>query len=159
MGPFALAFGEIVKFTAEERKDIPDLRELLEKKGTKLYRGTGLTKKELQSYEDLIGKTKEKDGKESLMALTGFILTSMDRAQAENFAWSNKKSGHEACLFEIMWKYNYRYYIMDMSAFPEEREVLLYDGCKFFVLSVQQTKDKNGNPLNIIVLKEENYGN
>ena len=91
------------------------------------------------------------------MALTGFISTSMDRAQAETFAWSNKESGHQATLFEIMWKCDEYYYVMDMSAFPEEREVLLYDGSKFEVMSVDQTKDKHGNPLNIVVLKGQFY--
>ena len=51
-----------------------------------------------------------------------------------------------------MWKDKYYYYVMDMSAFADEREVLLYDGSKFEVLSVDQTTDKNGNPLNLVVL-------
>lgn len=118
MGPFAAAFGRIIEHAGKKRTDIPDLMELLERKGTKLYRGTGLTDNELQSYKDLIGKTRNKDGDAALMALTGFISTSMDRAKAETFAWSNQESGHEATLFEIMWKSKFDYYVMDMSAFP-----------------------------------------
>ena len=91
------------------------------------------------------------------MALTGFISTSMDRMQAETFAWSNEESGHQATLFEIMWKDKYDYYVMDMSAFPGEKEVLLFDGTQFEVMSTEQTKDKNGNPLNLIVLKCEDH--
>ena len=102
MGPFAKTFGDIVGNKAgSKRTDIDDLKELLSKKGTKLYRGTGLTNKELQKYKEKIGKT---EFSEKYMALTGFISTSMDRAQAETFAWSSQESGHEATLFEIMWK-------------------------------------------------------
>ena len=156
LGPFAYAFGQIIIDAACRRTDIPDLKELLEVKGTKLYRGTALTKQELQKYKDLIGK-KDEYGYPELMALTGFISTSMDRTQAETFAWSNKDSGHEATLFEIMWKDRFGYYVMDMSAFPHEREVLLVDGSKFSVMSVDQTFDKSGKPLNLIVLKCQYY--
>ena len=38
------------------RTDIPSMKKLLSETGTKLYRGTGLTKKELKSYKDLVGK-------------------------------------------------------------------------------------------------------
>ena len=62
------------------------------------------------------------------MALTGFISTSLDKSMAETFVWSNKDSGHVKTLFKILWKWNFDYYVMDMSAFPEEKEVLLFDG-------------------------------
>ena len=70
------------------------------------------------------------------MPLTGFISTSLDKAAAESFAWSNNQSGHEKTLFEIMFKSWRGYYVMDMSAYPEEEEVLLQDGTKFEVMSV-----------------------
>ena len=41
---------------------------------------------------------------------------------------------------------------MDMSAFADEQEVLLQDGLKFEVFSVEKIKDKQGKPLNFIVL-------
>ena len=91
------------------------------------------------------------------MCLTGFISTSMNRELAESFAWSNPDLGKEATLFEIMWRSNIDYFVMDMSAFPEEEEVLLTDGSKFEVMSVEQTTDKKGKPLNFIVLKHERY--
>ena len=56
-----------------------------------------------------------------------------------------------------MWKCNQGYYVMDMSAFPDEKEVLLYDGLWFEVISLEQTVDAQGKPFNIIVLKEEWY--
>ena len=55
-----------------------------------------------------------------------------------------------------MWKSTIDYYVMDMSAFPDEHEVLLYDGSKFEVVSVTQTQLK-GEVLNVIVLKCERY--
>ena len=58
----------------------------------------------------------------------------MKRSSAQKFAWANEKSGHEATIFEIMWKKNIDYYLMDMSAFPEEKEVLLQDGSKYEVI-------------------------
>ena len=70
------------------------MQDLLENKGTTLYRGTGLTQKELQKYIDLVGKTEmrkkrnmktrkiEEKELPALMALTGFISTSMTRSLA-----------------------------------------------------------------------------
>ena len=58
----------------------------------------------------------------------------MKRSVAQKFAWANETSGHEATIFEIMWKHDWNYYLMDMSAFPEEKEVLLQDGSKYEVI-------------------------
>ena len=46
---------------------------------------------------------------------------------------------------------------MDMSAFPEEQEILLLDGSKFFVVSVEKTEDQHGSPMNLVILKDEDY--
>ena len=46
---------------------------------------------------------------------------------------------------------------MDMSAFPDEKEVLLVDGSKFEVISVETTQDKDGKSENFIVLKCDWY--
>lgn len=54
-----------------------------------------------------------------------------------------------------MWKSKYNYYFMDMSAFPDEKEVLLFDGTEFEVLSINKSQKDNGEPLNIVVLKRE----
>ena len=91
------------------------------------------------------------------MTMTGFISTSMNRSDAQKFAWSNEKTGHVATLFEIMWKNEKSYYLMDMSAFPDEKEVLLVDGSKFEVISVETTQDKDGKSENFIVLKCDFY--
>ena len=48
---------------------------------------------------------------------------------------------------------------MNMSAFPEEREVILVDGSKFEVISVVSSQDEKGDPLNVVVLKCEFHRN
>ena len=48
---------------------------------------------------------------------------------------------------------------MDMSAFPDEKEVLIYDGTRFEVISIENTTKPNGDTLIIIVLKVEGYLN
>ena len=116
------------------------MKKLLAYEGTTLYRGTCLTKKELKQYRKKIGKKKYwLFGEPSLVTLTGFTSTTMIRSIAQKFTWSNEESGHEATLFEIMWKNRLNYYLMDMSAFPDEKEVLLVDGAKFEVISVDNT--------------------
>lgn len=50
LGPFALVFSQIIAVAGRYRTDIDDLKEQIEKKGVKLYRGTGLTDEELLSY-------------------------------------------------------------------------------------------------------------
>ena len=98
---------------------------------------------------------KSKEGSfEKWMVFTGFVSTSLDKAQAKKFACSNKKSGHEATIFEILWHQHNKYYLMDLSAFPDEKEVILYDRSKFEVVSIDQIQYQ-GKPLNVIVLKCE----
>ena len=48
---------------------------------------------------------------------------------------------------------------MDMSQFPDEKEVLLFDGCKFVVVDVQKEQTATKEPLNVITLKGEEYDN
>ena len=64
---------------------------------------------------------KDKYGKFTFgyMTMTGFISTSMNKPAAQNYVWSNQKTGHQPTLIEIMWKKKLGYYLMDMSAFPE----------------------------------------
>ena len=164
LGHYAKAFREIIDVAAMDRKDITATKKLLEETGTTLYRGTGLTQQELHTYQALVGKVvRDYDGKlkgkltAGYMALTGFTSTSMKRPAAESFAWSNEDSGHQATLFQIIWKTNGGYFLMDMSAFPDEEEVLLFDGTRFEVVSVQSDV-KNGKPFHVIVLKCDFYG-
>ena len=129
------------------------MKEKIEEKGIQLYRGTGLKPEQLKEYQDKAGKT----GFFDKVTITGYISTSLDRLAAEEFTWSNQTTGHEATLFEIMWKSTTNYYVMDMSAFPEEQEILLQDGKSFFVVSVEKTVDQHGTPLNLVILKTLKY--
>ena len=117
--------------------------------GVKLYRGTAQTKKELQALKDKIGLTEKKD----CMAMTGFISTSMDREQAEGFVWANPQLHKEQTLYEINWKSGRTYYSMDMSDFPDEKEIILFDGLRYEVKSIDQTVGRNGQPLHVVVLE------
>ena len=74
-----------------------------------------------------------------MIPLIGFVSTSFDRQAAEEFAWSNSDALIEATLFKIHFKCTSYYYVMDMSALPQEQEILLEDGAKFEVVSVEKT--------------------
>ena len=93
LGPYAKAFGGIITGAAIRRTDIDDMKKLLEVTGTKLYRGTGLTKKELKNYRKKIAKKKYWLFGEkviNLVTLTGFTSTTMIRSIAQKFTWSNE---------------------------------------------------------------------
>ena len=51
LGPFAYAFGWINDAAGRKRENNANMRQLLEKTGTKLYRGAWLTEKELIAYK------------------------------------------------------------------------------------------------------------
>jgi hypothetical protein len=40
------------------------------------------------------------------------------------------------CLLQIEWKSSFGYFLMDIGAFPNEKEVLLSDGLSFKVLEI-----------------------
>lgn len=48
------------------------------------------------------------------------------------------KGGRKASIYQIMWKGENGYWQMDMSAYPQESEVILIDGCKFAVVEVEE---------------------
>ena len=56
------------------------------------------------------------------------------------------------CLLQIEWKSSYGYFLMDIGAFPNEKEVLLSDGLSFKVLEIQQLKTQSGDIYNLITL-------
>lgn len=116
LGPYAAVFGSIIRSAPRHRTDIPDLKNKLEVEGTDLYRGAGIKKAQIDQYKALVGKTEkrnvlvedkdaeygaswEEQEQPTLMTLNGFISTSLDRLSAEQFAWSNPETGHEATVF------------------------------------------------------------
>ena len=46
-----------------------------------------------------------------------------------------------------MWKWKSDYYVMDMSLFSEEAEILLGDGCQFQVVSVEKRMEPDSGQL------------
>ena len=42
---------------------------------------------------------------------------------------------------------------MDMSSYPDEKEILLADGTPFVVKSVEDDQDKKGNQIKLITLQ------
>lgn len=98
-----------------------------------LFRATGVTHKELEMYKKLVDNTNYSE----MMRISGFLSTTKDRQVAEKYAWSNKQSGHLPTLFEFKMYNSTGYCSMEeVSAFPEEREVVLMDGMRFEVVSV-----------------------
>ena len=60
--------------------------------------------------------------------------------------------GYQNVLYVIKWDYPRCHYIMDIGAFPQEKEVLLYDGTQFAISSVSEKSDSNGIKFTLIVL-------
>jgi len=78
LGPFSFALGVIIKNTQQHRKDIT----LSEFSKCLLFRGTGLTKPDIEEYR-VLAKTLSK------MRMFGYTSTSRNQAQAENFAFKS----------------------------------------------------------------------
>ena len=58
--------------------------------------------------------------------------------------WENQDSQTQKVLFHFKWKDGHYAYFLDGGAYDHEKEVLLYDGAKVIVESVQEVKDKQG---------------
>ena len=71
-----------------------------------------------------------------MMMLYGFTSTSKDRSEAEKFTYCNPAMGLKRVLFDIHWNDSKQHYYIE-GAFPHENEILLFDGTRFNVLSVQ----------------------
>lgn len=87
------------------------------------------------------------------MSLFGFISTSPSKVVAERFSFDDEAKGKKAVLFEIHWTSCDHYYCMDMSAFTDEQEFLLNDGCSFIVKSVENQNSSEGKPIVKIILE------
>ena len=173
LGPYAFALMKIIKNAANNRTDITELKKKLEIEGVELFRAGGFEEEKIQQFKKYVHKkevrnvyvqdpeTGEKSWEDqklpALIPLIGFVSTSLDKQAAEEFTWSNPDAGIEATLFKIHFKCEINYYVMDMSALPQELEILLEDGAKFEVVSVEKTQDQYGEPINLITLKHERY--
>ena len=86
------------------------------------------------------------------MRLYGYTSTSRHREQAQLFAYKNEELGIKKVLYTIKWSDKKNYYVLTMSAFAYEEEVLIIDGKKFRVISVNLSLDQFGDDLVIIEL-------
>lgn len=88
----------------------------------KLYRGLSLPPDAIKYYEE-----RQKD--QGMFTFNGFTSTSTDKSVAVDFAFKYLKKGNVPVIFEMYLEpngYNKKYLDSDdLSAFPEEKEVLL----------------------------------
>lgn len=109
-----------------------------------LYRGADMTNEETKEFADAIDK-RDDYGNKGWIQLHGFTSCSLSANEALSFAWENKHSGHKKVLFKIYWNNIYGYYYLNAGAYDHEEEVLLSDGCRLQVLSVNDIKDDEDN--------------
>ena len=104
-----------------------------------------MTAEEIKEYADLIGKKiMEKDKKtgvekevDAKVTFHGYTSTSLLKSSAKTFVWEDAKTGHQKVLFHFKWKDSGDAYFLDAGAFDHEEEVLLLDGAKLIVESVE----------------------
>ena len=103
-----------------------------------------MTADEIQEYREKIGK-KEKNHlgyeQDAMVTLHGYTSTSLQKSIALNFAWEEPKTGHQKVLFHIKWLDVFSAYFLDAGAFDHEEEVLISDGAKLLVESVEEIKN------------------
>jgi hypothetical protein len=91
---------------------------------------------------------------DKFMTLIGFTSTLLNREKAESFSFEDDDSGKKMVLLVLMWRRKFSYYYMNMGAFPHEDEVILYDGSRFEVLSVDEDSNKE---MTVITMKYAFY--
>jgi hypothetical protein len=64
-------------------------------------------------------------------------------ALAEELQFFDKEKGIHKTMIEVQWKSDRGYYLMDMSSFSFEQEVVIMDGASFTVENVEETYDQN----------------
>lgn len=57
-------------------------------------------------------------------------------------------------LFEIVWSSSVHHYIQDISAFPDEREVVIIDEVDFKIVDIQEMMNEKAEEYYLIKLKE-----
>lgn len=103
-----------------------------------------MTEEEINEFIAMIGKE---------INLLGYTSTSLDQNVAKSFTWENTTSGHSKVFFHIKWKKPGDHYFLNSGAYDSEKEVLLYDGVKVWVHSVETIIDKDDNKqiINIVL--------
>ena len=73
-----------------------------------------------------------------------------------SFMWENQDSQTQKVLFHFKWKDWMSAYFLDGGAYDHEKEVLLHDGAKVIVESIEEVKDDEGKVLyTLITLKTD----
>ena len=98
-----------------------------------------MTAEEINQYKEMIGK--KEVGGDAKVTLHGYTSTSLQKSIALTFAWEEPKTGHQKVLFHFKWMKKSDAYFLDAGAFDHEKEVLLYDGAKLIVESVEEIKN------------------
>jgi len=142
LGPYAQVMDRIVCNAIRGRRDELDDSKF---RNLDLFRGTCLSESQIKEYEDHVVSGK-------LMSIFGYISCTTSEDKARSFAsddLSDINKPKYATLYHIKWTCGLiRCWYFDDSAFPDEKEVLLTDGSKFKVLSV----DKQIKPDKSIVI-------
>ena len=107
-----------------------------------LYRGGGLTAADIKEYSDNIGKE---------VSFFGYTSFSLRESVAFNFAWQDKRSGHQKVLFHLVWNDPGAHYFLNAGAYDYEEEVLLLDGADAEVISVEAITDSDDNFLYYLI--------
>ena len=136
LGPFAYALSRIL--TSAERKR-QERGAMSDEDYTDLYRATTLTEAELQAYRAELGHE---------ISLQGYISTTMSKDSALQALPDDQPDDTVPVLFTIKWKGAtncFRLNTEEYSAYHGDGEVLLNDGPKVTVLSVQELKQDGIN--------------
>ena len=120
LGPYAHAMDKIVEGAGRRRENIK--KEDLS--GIDLYRGCCMTEAQIQKYRDAIPKGK---------SIQLFGHTSCSKSIKLALGWANANEDKKPVLYHIVWSSScakWNCYVMDktVSAYPNEKEVLLRDG-------------------------------
>ena len=137
LGPWAMALSEVINGAQINRTDVEKFDQW---KQQDLWRGGGMTAKEIKQYSDMAGKK----GEDDYINLFGYTSCSLDKGVAISFAWNNQKTGHSKVLFQIKWKQETAAYFLDAGAYDYEEEILIMDGTVLFVDSVEEIKNDDG---------------
>ena len=136
LGPFAYALSRILT-SAERRRD--DRSAVSDADYTDLYRATTLTEAELQAYRAELGQE---------ITLQGYISTTTSKDSALEALQGDQPDAQVPVLFTIKWKGATNCFSLntqEYSAYHTGGEVLLNDGPKVTVLSVQELKQEGRN--------------
>ena len=87
------------------------------------------------------------------MQLFGFISTTENLSTAYGFAWENSEAQKVRVVFKINFKGDRNFFVMDLGNYAHEKEILLTDGTRFIVQSVEDKQDPQGNEVKLITLQ------